>query len=75
VRNREKPPKKSSSHPPNFIGKKARHLDWRLGLPIGCMKFLFPNQFITQFGVLPSLPAELWDLSFNPNSSETNPSQ
>jgi len=48
VGNRENHPKKSPSHPPappqNLIGKEARHLDCRLGLPIGCMKFLFPNE-------------------------------
>jgi len=81
VGNRESPPKKSSSHPlppplpPNLIGKEGRHLDCRLGLPIGYMKFLFPNEFITQFGILPSLPVELLDISFHPSSSKTNPSQ
>jgi hypothetical protein len=79
VGNRENPPKKSSSQPPaplpNLMGKEARHLDCRLGLAIGSMKFLFPNEFITQFGVLPSLSAELSDISFDPSSSETNPSQ
>jgi hypothetical protein len=32
-------------------GKKARHIECMLGLPIGCMKFLFPEEFVTIFGV------------------------
>jgi hypothetical protein len=47
---------KKSSHPPhppppNFKGKKSSHLDCILGLAIGCMKFLFPKEFITIFGL------------------------
>jgi len=37
--------------PQNLKGKKARHLSAFLGLPIGCMKFLFPKLFITIFGL------------------------
>jgi len=33
-----------------FKGRKARLLEC-LGLPIGCMKFLFPKEFVTIFGL------------------------
>jgi hypothetical protein len=37
--------------PPKTYKEKARHtLMACLGLPIGCMKFLFPKEFITIFG-------------------------
>jgi len=45
--------KKPSSHPPpgpfsqNLKGIKARHLECTVGPSIGCMKFLFPKEFIT----------------------------
>jgi hypothetical protein len=45
--------KKSFSLPlphPNLKGKKST-LSACLGLPIGCMKFLFPKEFITIFGL------------------------
>jgi hypothetical protein len=35
----------------NLKGKKSRDLACILGLPIGCMKFLFPKEFITIFGL------------------------
>jgi hypothetical protein len=38
---------------PNLKGKKRKKqgtLSACLGLPIGCMKFLFPKEFITVFG-------------------------
>jgi len=38
-------------HPPNLKGKEARHLDACLGLPLGCMKFLFPKEFVTISGL------------------------
>jgi hypothetical protein len=34
--------------PPNFKGKNASHLEC---LPIGCMKFLFPKELVTIFGL------------------------
>jgi len=37
---------------PNLKGKKARHLECAcLDLPIGCVKFLFPKEFVTIFGL------------------------
>jgi len=46
--------KKPSPHPPppgpssqNLKGIKARHLECTLGPSIGCMKFLFPKEFVT----------------------------
>jgi hypothetical protein len=37
-------------HPPNLKGKKPRHLECMLwAFPIGCIKFLFPKEFITIF--------------------------
>jgi hypothetical protein len=44
--------KKPSPHPPgpssqNLKGIKTRHLECTLGPSIGCMKFLFPNEFVT----------------------------
>jgi hypothetical protein len=44
--------KKTSSPPNNLKGKKARHLECMLGwaFPFGCLKFLFPNEFVTIFG-------------------------
>ncbi len=37
--------------PPKFKKKKCKaHSVCALGLPIGCMKFLFPKKFITIFG-------------------------
>jgi hypothetical protein len=35
--------------PPNLKGKKPRHPESMMGLPIGWMKFLFAKQFITIF--------------------------
>jgi len=32
--------------PPNLTGKKQGTLSARLGLPIGCVKFLFPKEFV-----------------------------
>jgi hypothetical protein len=45
--------KKSLPPPPpsNIKGKKARHLSACLGLPVGCMKFLFPKDLVTIFGL------------------------
>jgi hypothetical protein len=40
----------TSPPPPNLQGKKQGILMACLGLPIGCMKFLFPKEFITIFG-------------------------
>jgi len=37
--------------PQNIKGKKKGTLSACLGLPIGCMKFLFPKDFITIFGM------------------------
>jgi hypothetical protein len=37
---------KKSFHPPNLKGKKARQLECMLG----CMKFVFPKEFVTIFG-------------------------
>jgi hypothetical protein len=37
--------------PPNLKGKKQGITSACLGLPIGCMKFLFPKEFINNFGV------------------------
>jgi hypothetical protein len=34
----------------NLKGEKARHLQYILGEAIGCMKFLFPKEFVTIFG-------------------------
>jgi hypothetical protein len=45
--------KKPSPHPPrpspssHLKGIKARHLECTLGPSIGCMKFLFPKEFVT----------------------------
>jgi len=44
--------KETLPHPPglssqNLKGIKARHLECTLGPSIGCMKFLFPKEFIT----------------------------
>jgi hypothetical protein len=52
--NQGKNEKNSSPHPlppQNFKGKNSSHLGCILGLPIGCMKFLFPKEFITIFGL------------------------
>jgi hypothetical protein len=35
----------------NLKGRKARHLECTLGPSIGCMKFLFPTEFVTIFGL------------------------
>jgi len=35
----------------NLNGEKARHLQYILGEAIGCMKFLFPKEFVTIFGL------------------------
>jgi hypothetical protein len=43
--------KKSIPSPHNLKGKKARHFSAFLGLPIGCMKFLFPKEFVAIFGL------------------------
>jgi hypothetical protein len=45
--------KKSSPFPQtqNLKENKARHLKCMLSVPIGCMKFLFPKQFVTIFGL------------------------
>jgi hypothetical protein len=48
--------KKSKLAPPpsssqNLKGRKARHFECTLGPSIGCMKFLFPKEFITIFGL------------------------
>jgi hypothetical protein len=42
--------KKKKKHPCplNFKGKNASHLEC---LPIGCMKFLFPKELVTIFGL------------------------
>jgi hypothetical protein len=37
--------------PPNLKGKKQGNLTACLGLPIGCMKLLFPKEFVTIFGL------------------------
>jgi hypothetical protein len=37
--------------PPNLKGKKQCTTSACLGLPTGCMKFLFPKEFITIFGL------------------------
>jgi hypothetical protein len=43
--------KKNPSHPKLKWGKKKQGtLSACLGLPIGCIKFLFPKEFITIFG-------------------------
>jgi hypothetical protein len=34
----------------NLKEKESRHFECMLSLPIGCMKFLFPELFITIFG-------------------------
>jgi hypothetical protein len=39
------------SFPPNLKGKNARHVECMLGPSIGCMKFLFPKEFLTIFGL------------------------
>jgi hypothetical protein len=33
----------------NFKGKKSRHFECMLTLPIGSMKFIFPKPFVTIF--------------------------
>jgi hypothetical protein len=46
--------KEKKSFPPpkkNLKGKKSRHFECILGLPIGCMKFLFPKLLVTIFGL------------------------
>jgi len=45
---KEKMNKKSSPPLPNLKGKKASHLEC---LPIGCMKFFFPKELVTIFGL------------------------
>jgi hypothetical protein len=42
------PPSSSSQ---NLKGRKARDLECRLEPSIGCMKFLFPKEFVTIFGL------------------------
>jgi hypothetical protein len=37
--------------PPKLKRKKLRHFERMLSLPIGCMKFLFQNLFITILGL------------------------
>jgi hypothetical protein len=45
-------PKISSTPlPQNLKGKKQGTTSACLGLPTGCMKFLFPKEFITNFGL------------------------
>jgi hypothetical protein len=43
--------KKNSPPTQNLKGKKSRHFERMLSLPIGCMKFLFPKLFVTIFGL------------------------
>jgi len=43
--------KKSSSPPPPPKKLKRKRASACLGLPIGCMKFLFPKEFVTIFGL------------------------
>jgi hypothetical protein len=46
--------KENEKNPPptqNLKEKKSRHFKCMLGLPIGCMKFLFQKLFITIFGL------------------------
>jgi hypothetical protein len=35
----------------NIKGKKASQVSACLGLPVGCMKFLFPKDLVTIFGL------------------------
>jgi hypothetical protein len=42
---------KNRSPPPDLKGKNARHVECMLGPSIGCMKFLFPKEFLTIFGL------------------------
>jgi hypothetical protein len=37
--------------PPNLIEKESRYFEWMMSLPIGCMKFLFPELFFTSFNL------------------------
>jgi hypothetical protein len=41
----------SFSPAPVIKGKKARHLECKPSLPVGCMKFLFPKDLVTIFGL------------------------
>jgi hypothetical protein len=48
--------KKNPPRPPppttqNLKGKRSRHFECMLGLPIGCMKFIFPKLLVTLFGL------------------------
>jgi hypothetical protein len=43
--------KKTFPLPQNLKGKKQGTLSACLGLPIGCMNFLFPKEFVTIFGL------------------------
>jgi hypothetical protein len=40
-----------NTSPPQLTRKKQGTLMACLGLPIGCMKFLFPKEFVTIFGL------------------------
>jgi hypothetical protein len=44
---------KSPPPPPNpkAQAQKSRQFECMLSLPIGCMKFLFPELFVTNFGL------------------------
>jgi hypothetical protein len=51
VGNKGKKKKNPPLPPQNLKGKKSRHFECMLGLPIGCMKFLFPKLLVTIFGL------------------------